>query len=122
MEKGQHFLFRTKDIHSKGLVGNFDFPGQEFFDIRVNVTLVRSRKRKIGIKEGFYRRHVDANASFDYLEYGSTDTYGLSFRVVRFAISDGSYECIVTNLPTDEFPPERIKTLYTARWDIMPIF
>lgn len=25
LEKGQYFLFRTKDIHSKGLVGNFDF-------------------------------------------------------------------------------------------------
>ena len=26
MEKGQYFLFRTKDIHSKGLTGNFVFP------------------------------------------------------------------------------------------------
>ncbi len=33
MEKGQYFLFRTKDIHSKGLVGNFDFPDTDSFDI-----------------------------------------------------------------------------------------
>lgn len=118
LEKGQYFLFRTKDIHSKGLVGNFDFPDEASFDIRVNVTLVRSQKRKILIKDGFYRRYVDANASFDYLEYGSQDTYDLSFRIIRFPISENTYECIVTNLPEDEFPPEKIKLLYFARWSV----
>ena len=97
-EKGQYFLFRTKDIHSKGLVGNFEF--------QVNVTLGRSHKKKISIKEGYYKRFVDAAASFDYVAYGSLDTYDLSFRIVRFPISDDSYECIVTNLPSDEFPSE----------------
>ena len=46
------------------------------------------------------------------------DTYDLSFRIVRFPISEGSYECIVTNLPSDEFPAERIKILYFSRWAI----
>lgn len=118
LEKGQYFLFRTKDIHSKGLVGNFDFPEEDSFDIRVNVTLVRSHKRKIAVKEGFYRRYVDANAAFDYLAYGSMDTYDLSFRIVRFPISEDACECIVTNLPRDEFPPEKIKRVYFARWSI----
>ncbi len=108
LEKGQYFLFRTKDIHSKGLVKNFDFPSEDSFDIRVNVTLVRSHKKKIVIKDGFYRRYVDANATFDYLTYGSTDTYDLSFRIIRFPISKDTFECIVTNLPEDEFPMEQI--------------
>ena len=118
LEKGQYFLFRTKDIHSKGLVGNFDFPEEDSFDIRVNVTLVRSHKRKIAVKKGFYRRYVDVNTTFDYLAYGSMDTYDLSFRIVRFPISEDTYECIVTNLPEDEFPPEKIKLIYFARWSI----
>lgn len=118
LEKGQYFLFRTKDIHSKGLVGNFDFPDTDSFDIQVNVTLVRSHKKKIPIKEGFYRRYVDINASFDYVTYGSLDSYDLTFRIVRFPLSDSSYECIVTNLPSGEFPPERIKLLYYSRWAI----
>lgn len=42
MEKIQYFLFRTKDIHSKNLVGNFNLPDADPFDIQVNVTLVRS--------------------------------------------------------------------------------
>lgn len=118
MEKGQYFLFRTKDIHSKGLVGNFDFPDTDSFDIRVNVTLVRSHNSKIKIKEGFYKRYVDANATFDYIEYGSHDTYDMSFRIVRFPISDNSHECIITNLPEDEFPIQKIKLLYFSRWSI----
>lgn len=118
IEKGQYFLFRTKDIHSKGLVGNFDFPNTDSFDIQVNVTLVRSHKKRILIKDGFYKRFVDADTSFDYIAYGSLDTYDLSLRIVRFPISDDTYECIVTNLPPDEFPPERIKLLYYARWAI----
>ncbi|WP_373267163.1 IS4 family transposase [Hungatella hathewayi] len=95
MEKKQYFLFRTKDIHSKGLVGNFDFPDADSFDIRVNVTLVRSHKKTIPIKEGFYKRFVDAA---------------------------DSYECIVTSLPPAEFPVERIKLLYYARWGIESSF
>jgi len=118
LEKGQYFLFRTKDIHSKGLVKNFDLPNTESFDVQVNVTLVRSQKKEILIKYGYYKRYVDVNATFDYIDYGSLDTYDLSFRVVRFPISDGSYECIVTNLPSDEFSPDRIKLLYYARWSI----
>ncbi len=47
VEQGQYFLFRTKDIHSKGLVGNFEFPETESFDIDVAVTLTRSHSRKI---------------------------------------------------------------------------
>lgn len=46
IEKGQYFLFRTKDIHSKGLVGNSEFPDTDSFDIQVNVTLVCSHKKK----------------------------------------------------------------------------
>lgn len=118
LEKGQYFLFRTKDIHSKGLVGNFSLPQEESFDIQVNVTLVRSRKKKIVIRDGFYRRYVDANTAFDYIAQGSMDTYSLSFRIVRFPISEDTYECIVTNLPEDEFPMEQIKLIYFSRWSI----
>ena len=63
VSKGQYFLFRTKDIHSKGLVGNFLFPDTDSFDITVNVTLVRSHKKSIPVKEGFYKRFVDANGA-----------------------------------------------------------
>lgn len=121
LEKGQYFLFRTKDIHSKGLVHGFDFPNEACFDITVEVTLVRSHSKKLPQITG-YKRFVDRATSFDFIEYGSPDTYILSFRIVRFELSDDSYECIVTNLPADEFPPERIKEVYFTRWGIETSF
>ncbi len=61
-------------------------------------------------------------AAFDHIEYGVYDTYEPSFRIVRFPISDSTYECIVTNLPKGEFPPERIKCVYDSRWGIESSF
>ncbi len=124
VEQGQYFLFRTKDIHSKGLVGKFIFPDEESFDIDVKVTLVRSHSKKAlsSIHADSYIRFIDQNSTFDFIEYGSYDTYELSFRIVRFPISDSTYECIVTNLPRDEFPAERIKALYNSRWGIESSF
>ena len=122
LEQGcQFFLFRAKDIHQKGLVGKFNFPNEDTFDITVNVTLVRSHSSKIDCGDT-YRRFIDAATSFDYIEYGSSDTYPISFRVVRVKLSDDSYECLVTNLPADEFPPRRLKKLYYARWGIESSF
>lgn len=122
IERNQYFLFRTKDIHGKGLAGSFDYPDSDSFDVTVNVTLTRSRRKSIAIREGSYRRYVDSASSFDFIEYGSTDTYELSFRVVRFPISEDSFECIVTNLPCDDFPPEKIKQLYNRRWAVETSF
>ena len=121
IENEQYFLFRAKDVDKKGLVGKFDFPDDDTFDVTVSVSIVRSHSSKIDCGNN-YRRFIDAAASFDYLEYGSEDMYPISFRVVRVKLSDDSYECLVTNLPADEFPPERLKKLYYARWGIESSF
>ena len=121
IQSGEYFLFRTKDIHSKGLVGNFDLPDEEAFDMTVTVTLVRSHSKKLTAAHG-YKRFIDKPTSFDFITYGSMDTYELSFRIVRFPLQDGSCECIVTNLPREEFPAERIKQIYGSRWGIETSF
>ena len=46
----------------------------------------------------------------------------MGFRVVRFAITENSYECIITNLPKEEFPMAEIKKLYAMRWGIETSF
>lgn len=122
LAQNQYFLFRTKDIHSKGLVGSFDFPDEDSFDMDVTVTLVRSHSKKVLIPPDTYLHFVDQAAAFDYIEYGSYDTYELSLRIVRFPISDSTYECIATNLPRNEFPPERIKSIHHSRRGIESSF
>lgn len=122
LEQGQYFLFRSKDIHSKGLVANFDFPSRDCFDIDVPVTLVRRNSRKISVDPGSYRRFIGQDATFDFIEYGSSDTYTMKFRIVRVQLDNGSFECLVTNLPRDRFPPEKLKALYYRRWGIETSF
>ncbi|MCI8605633.1 MAG: transposase [Hungatella sp.] len=37
-------------------------------------------------------------------------------------MENGSYECIVTNLPSNEFSTEDIKRLYFTRWGLETSF
>jgi hypothetical protein len=46
----------------------------------------------------------------------------MSFRVVRIKLSDNIYETLITNLPTDTFPPSELKMLYNLRWGIETSF
>lgn len=43
-------------------------------------------------------------------------------KVVLFAISQDSYECIITNLPQEKFSSDEIKQLYAKRWGIETSF
>ncbi len=42
----------------------------------------------------------------------------MKLRMVRFLLDTGEYECIVTNLKREEFPPWRIRELYHLRGGI----
>ena len=117
----QYFLFRTKDTHFKGIIGNFAFPDKDSLDIRVKVTLSHSHSKKVLIQDG-YVRFIDQASTFDFIKYGSYETYEMKFCIVRFPISASTYEYIVTNLPEDEFPPELIKATYFTRCGIESSF
>lgn len=118
IEKGQYFLFRSKDVVSKRILKNLGLPKEGAFDETVTITLVRRQSRKIPIPEGTHPRFVGKDISFDYVEYGSDGTYTMSFRSLRVKLPNGSYECLATNLPEDEFPPKRLADLYFTRWNI----
>ena len=55
-------------------------------------------------------------------QWDFADKEELSFRIVRFPISDTTYETIFTSLPRDEFPISEIKKLYAMRWGIETSF
>lgn len=67
-------------------------------------------------------KFMPTNQKFDYLPVGDKGNYQIKFRVVRFAISEDTYEVIITNLPENEFPVERIKEIYHMRWGIETSF
>lgn len=122
IEKEQYFLFRTKDIHSKGLTRGFKLPDEKTFDVTVSVTLTRCHSLKKLPPLSGNVRFVAKATRFDFIEYGTGETYEMSFRVVRFPVSENECECIVTNLPEDAFPLERIKELYSKRWAVESSF
>jgi hypothetical protein len=62
------------------------------------------------------------NATFDYLDLHTNKFYPISFRVVRFRISEDTYETIITNLDPEEFSSEKIKEFYHLRWGIETSF
>ncbi len=59
---------------------------------------------------------------FDYLDLHFNKFYEMKMRVVRFSISHGSYECIITNLSQEKFSSDEIKQLYAKRWEIETSF
>ena len=46
----------------------------------------------------------------------------MNLRVVRFKITDDTYESLVTNLTRDEFDLNELKKMYHMRWDIETAF
>lgn len=123
MEKGAFFLFRCKDIDSNGILSGLKhkLPETEKFDCEISIILTRKRTDEIEnhpeIYKGIYRTDT-----FDYMDIKTRPYYGMKFRALRFSVSENSYECIITNLPSTEFSTEEIKKLYTMRWGIETSF
>ena len=90
------------------------FPDEEF-DVWTKRTLTTKQTNEIKSHPEIYK-FVPQNQQFDY--FGDTPFYDFECRVVRFKITDETYECIVTNLDENEFSMQDIKVLYHLRWEI----
>jgi len=128
-EKGWFFLIRVKDSSSSGLAAGLDLPLLDMFDFPIHLSLTRKQtnETKHLRKQRNHYKLIQSNRTFDYLpaksrKHHPTVFYQLPFRVVRFAISENSFETVVTNLPLDSFPPSELKRLYAMRWGIETSF
>lgn len=115
-KKGWYYVIRVKDIKSTGITSGLSLPNQKEFDVEQSVLL--TRKRRTSKKYRF----MAAKQNFDYLPVGDKGIYPMNFRVVRFSISENNYEVIITNLPEDKFPADKIKEIYHMRWGIETSF
>ena len=94
------------------------------FDVWINRILTRSqskKKRKHPELEEQYR-FICRDVAFDYIDHGLGDEYPISLRILRFKISNDTYENIITNLPASSFSSSEIKSLYELRWGIETSF
>lgn len=120
-KKGWNYVIRVKDIASNGIISGLYLPNQKEFDAEHSILLTRRQTNEIKAHPEKYK-FMPANQKFDYLPVGDKGNYPISFRVVRFAISEDTYEVIITNLSEKEFPAERIKEIYHMRWGIETSF
>ncbi|GMQ60612.1 IS4 family transposase [Vallitalea sediminicola] len=120
-KKGWNYVVRVKDINSNGIVSGLTLPKQRSFDIDYEFLLTRRQTNFIKSHPKTYK-FMPTNQKFDYLPIGSKETYPMSFRIVRFPLTEDTYEVILTNLDRVDFPPEIIKGIYHMRWGIETSF
>ena len=127
-EKGWKFLFRIKDGNF-GIASGLDLPHEQQFDVSINLSLTKrqTNETKKLCKDRNSYRIIPATVHFDYLpgtsrKHDPVVFYNLSFRIVRFPISESSFETIITNLPANLFPPDKIMRVYALRWGIETSF
>lgn len=120
-EKGMYYLIRVKDGGGGSMTGSFSLPEKEEFDYTMHLLLTRKQTNEVKSHPELYKK-LDKKSPFDYVDLHKRPFYPLDFRVIRFAITESSYECIITNLPQEEFTMNEIKKLYAMRWGIETSF
>lgn len=92
-------------------------PVQLYLTRKQNQTVKALQKKHPGIY-----RFLPTNVKLDCLPLGSSEFYPISFRIVRFKISEHSTETLITNLDADFFSVDELKHLYHLRWGIETSF
>lgn len=119
---GNKYLIRVRDITSKQCITQTlgPYPESDEFDIDVFRMLTRKSTNVIKKLNHLYK-FLPSNSRFDFMTK-EDPFYEFNCRIVRFKITDDTYECIITNLDRDEFPLDEIKELYNKRWGIETSF
>ena len=127
-EKGWKFLIRIKDS-AGGIASGLDLPDTPVFDlpISLNLTTRQTNTVKLLLKNRNDYKRLSHTERFDFLpkcsrKHDPTIFYTLSFRIVRFPITETTFETVITNLNVDDFPPEELKKIYFMRWGIETSF
>lgn len=128
-ERGWFYLIRIKDGRT-GIVSSLDIPNTDEFDLEISMNLTRSFTNEVKElrKDRNHYKYIPQGVNFDYLPllkgtYGTKPVfYNLNYRVVRIRINDELLETLVTNLPVEQYPPDKLKELYTLRWGIETSF
>lgn len=107
-ERGMYYLIRVKDGGGGSMTGSFKLPHKNEYDFDKHLTLTRKQTKEVKEHPQQYK-FVPKNSPFDYLDLHENKFYSMDFRVVRFAITEATYECIITDLPRDQFPMYEIK-------------
>lgn len=108
-QKGWKYLIRVKN--KRGILSGLRLPDTPEFDLFFSYSLSKRLTNRIRQEPQKYR-WIPSKVHFDYIPDASDTLYPISFRAVRFAVKEGLYETVITNLPADRFPPPLLRELY----------
>ncbi len=112
----QLFLIRASRSRVEGLCSrDKKWLADECVDRELTVTIGRRQSRHYLQLENYH--YMSSTKNYDFISPKSNEVDVMNLRVLKFPISDNSYEYIVTNLPKYSFSIETIKHLYQLRWN-----
>ena len=118
---GYFFLFRAKEFFGLGsTIKGYPLPRDGTFDKTFNYTYTRRQNKMTKAHPEIYKRVATKDSPYfinkehPYVE--------MTLRFVMILLPNGQKECLITNLPEDKFPPEKLKELYCMRWKIETSF
>ena len=123
------YVMRIKEQGSFGIADGLELPDKDEFDMYTELSLTRKGSFEIKTLAKRYKnkyRWLPSHVHFDYLppskKNESAVFFILKFRILRIKIKENQYEMLLTNLPSDKFPPHKLKEIYSMRWGIETSF
>ena len=117
IENNQFFIIRCNDKRLRGILGrSIDDLKEMDSHIECILTRTQSKKKRLHPDQPERYRYICAAVPLDYISEENPE-YPISLRVVRFEITPGCFENIITNLPEQEFGFKDFKDLYHLRWN-----
>lgn len=114
MKKNWKFLIRVKDVGRKGIISCFDLPESGEFDKTITRIITRKKSNAIKSHPEIYKI-LSSVSKFDCLDSDVKEFYQMTFRIVKVALEDGSYQCFITNLDSSEASLKEIREYYHMR-------
>lgn len=120
-EKGMYYLIRARDSNNSCIISGLkQLPKTDEYDVTISLKLTRTQTKEVKAHPELYK-FIAQSTPLDYIDHRNK-FYEITLRVVRFKLTDETYECIITNLPQKEYPPDVLKELYRRRWGIETSF
>lgn len=117
---GMSFVLRAKDGSTGGIVKGFRLRQEGGYD-KSFTRIFTTRRNKAVLSQPDIYHTIHWGRGLSFLDKGHP-YMEMTLRILRIQVAPGAYECIITNLPADAFPPEEIKKIYRMRWGIETSF
>ncbi len=115
INNNQMFLIRMKASDAQHLYSDHQHLSEKS-TIDESVTIHVGRRRKSSNCKYENYHFVRKNHRYDFIDYGTNKVDFFRLRILKFPLSNGSFEYIATNLPKELFSLASIKKLYNLRW------